>query len=111
MSETSSTFSPKNLRRSPERKSDREAGQRQTARANRKSKYRKASTPPSMKSRSYSPSSSGDEYSADDFPIYRDEWDEKSPSQLSTSSASRDNIVERIDTLLKAARTELGKLK
>lgn len=92
MSETSSTFSPKTMRRSPQLK---------------KSKYRKASTPPSMKSRSYSPSSSGDEYSADDFPLYRDEWDEKSPSH--SSSPNRD-IVDRIDTLLKAARTELNKL-
>ena len=108
MSETSSTFSQtKNsehhLRRSPERKS---GGSTTTS---KKSKYRKASTPPSMKSRSYSPSTSGDEYSdEDDFPIYRDEWNERSPS--SRSSKERDAVVERIDALLKAARTELQKL-
>ena len=70
-----------------------------------KSKFRKSSTPPSQKHVSYSPSSGGESSSGDDFPLFRPNFLEKSPSTPCPVEK-----LQEIDDLLVVVRKKLQKL-
>ena len=72
MHKMSSTNENTSLSRSPS------IERRKVYRKTPKKRFRKSKTPPSRKSMDYS-HSSGSEDSDDDFPKYRENWDEKSP--------------------------------
>jgi len=65
--------------------------------------YKKSKTPPN--GRHYSPSSD-DESSEDDFPSYRSNWREKSPS----TPTDRKSRLEEVDFLLRKARRCLAEI-
>lgn len=93
---------------SPSNKSKREASSRNKRRKSPKRetsgrRFRKSKTPPSRK-RSFSPSSSDCESSEDDFPIYRANWMEKSPSNSSNRSRRLYDDLKDLDDLLSDAR-------
>ena len=94
---------------SPSNKSKREASSRNKLRKSPKRegsgrRFRKSKTPPSRKSSSFSPSSSDGESSEDDFPRYRSNWMEKSPSNSSNRSRRLYDDLKDLDDLLSDAR-------
>ena len=90
----SSSPSPRRLSKSP--------GSSSSSHSRGGNKYRKSKTP--TRKMSYSPSSSG-ESSEDDFPQFRSNWKQRSPS----NDYSREDLKE-IDELLKEARHLLRNL-
>jgi hypothetical protein len=66
-------------------------------------RFRKSKTPPSRKSM-FSPSSSDGDSSEDDFPRYRANWMEKSPSNSRVHSRRMYDDLKDLDELLSDAR-------